>query len=476
MIKVILDKKSYWFDPTITFQRGKFGFTYMPNYSIGLILKSNSTNLEQIEQSTYTRLETDYYYEIPNLIDSTRLFIETRYYGYEADYIRNFLNNTSKQNIDKYYLETISNIHPEVKTTIPTRHSDDVIKNVIVIYENYLIGNFWSQSNKTDTNQFSSIFKAKKISDALYLPQSKIRTLPLMVYSYPTVYKENIHISLPFKINIDTSTFTDITKYFSFSMQAKQPDKTNISLIYNYSTLASFVEINDFKKHVISVNNLSNYLLYNVFFTKNSENSNLNEGRIAAWVLLFFTITLFILFILASVYVNKKYNPTSIYFDQIAEPIPFKMYLIIVTTSIIIFIKIISIVIIFMQSDFLYLNLFSKESLSFNPSKYFLLHFSYILDIFFIVLGVFCIYQFYKKRYSTLFYLKLYFLALQASIIILFSTCFALDILDLISVLKTISITLLIFVPILIYIYTFNNYESVFINSYKPKKAKQEGF
>jgi hypothetical protein len=182
--------KTYWFDSTISFQRGGLGQYYDPPYARALVLRPGNQSLDKIPppgsdvgNTTIKQVYTvsDYGLPVPFVITTT-------YRGADADAMRYRLSSESLDEFGKANLNYYANQTPSIRMAGRNEVDDDQNSNVITITEHYIIDNLWTEAKH--------YFYADQIYQALTKPSVAKRSTPFEI-SYPTSITQIIEIELP---------------------------------------------------------------------------------------------------------------------------------------------------------------------------------------------------------------------------------------------------------------------------------------
>lgn len=189
IVQARLAGRTYWLDPTISSQRGGLGTYYDPPYARALVLRQETSALEQIPQPASSSGSTTVseLYKLNYGVPATYV-VTIVYRGADADTMRSGLADESLADLGKtelnYYASEIPSIRAE---SLPEVH-DDEVANAITINERYLIDDFWKQPNHS--------IVADRVYNELGKPNISRRSLPLAV-SYPFTINQTTEIELP---------------------------------------------------------------------------------------------------------------------------------------------------------------------------------------------------------------------------------------------------------------------------------------
>ena len=228
--------KTYWFDPTMSYQRGGLDKYYDPDYERALVLRERA--LINWRRFLFRRLMPVLFlvkekYEGQSSRGPISLQVSTTYVGDEADNMRQFLSGYSLTELGKNYLNFYGEANPSIKAVGLPEVVDDQVANKIVVRERYLINEFWKENKH--------YFLAEKISEQTGKPGVTQRSMPLRI-SYPLSINETIEINLSERYNIasDRGTISNDVVRFDYDFSTKS---NNIKLEYSLKTMADSIPV-----------------------------------------------------------------------------------------------------------------------------------------------------------------------------------------------------------------------------------------
>jgi transglutaminase-like putative cysteine protease len=191
-VRVILKGRNYWFDPTISFQRGDLKNIYFPDYQLGLVVTDTTSGLTRIDYSNSSYVHVKNYFRIASMDGNATLMVTTSYSGYAADNQRENFKNESivelMKDYEKFYAATYDRIRIDSLT-----YSDDERTGVFTTQEYYHLSNPWS-SGKDNSKKFT--FASFIIDDIIRRPKDKERKMPIRL-AFPAKYREESIVELP---------------------------------------------------------------------------------------------------------------------------------------------------------------------------------------------------------------------------------------------------------------------------------------
>ncbi len=197
IVKLNLEGKPVWVDPTCSHQGGSLWNRYVPPLGKALVIRAGNRALEEVplshpdnasrQKATSTIRMKDY--------DSAADFtVHTVYHGASADNMREEIARTDLTDLTKDYLNYYARFYPGITSHQPLKFNDDRLANVLSIEETYRVTNLW-KLDETDQLRKAS-FYADNLYRVLTDPNTRIRKSPLR-FSYPFQRQQEITVHLP---------------------------------------------------------------------------------------------------------------------------------------------------------------------------------------------------------------------------------------------------------------------------------------
>jgi len=241
IVRAILNGKTFWFDPTISYQRGTLQNYYDPPYERALVLRPGQQALSQIPQPN---IESRYMSIVETYAGGNGLpvtmSVATTYRGADADEIRYGLATESLADLSKEYLNYYADSMPSISTNGLPLVKDDAVTNTIVVTENYLIDEFWK--NKSHS------FLADKIYVELDKRGLSQRTMPLKV-KFPLQVDQTILINLGTGYDFPSGTEELSDNAMQFEARAFKSGNQFV-LHCSLKTFADSVAVNKIQDHL----------------------------------------------------------------------------------------------------------------------------------------------------------------------------------------------------------------------------------
>jgi transglutaminase-like putative cysteine protease len=205
--------RAYWFDPTISYQRGKLKDISYPDYQYGLIIEDSTRALTAIApQNNKGLIDIKEEFSIPDMFGAARLVVRTTYSGAFADDIRDDFNSSSMFEMRKTFQTFYTGYFEKINIDSLT-YTDDDQTGKFTTWEYYTIKDFWEKEGSQKKCWFSPFV----ISGVLKKPKDANRTMPFYI-THPAKYHEEVIVNLPEDWNF--SDMMEEMKCPAFTMRA----------------------------------------------------------------------------------------------------------------------------------------------------------------------------------------------------------------------------------------------------------------
>ena len=236
IVRARINGRTYWLDPTISYQRGGLENYYDPPFERSLVLKAGSTELEKIPRpaSNAGSIDVLEVYSGQDSQSAVTLAVTKTYRGMQADAMRYSLHSTSLSDLSKSHLNYYADTTPTISADGLPQVDDNQNTNTIVIKEKYLISELWRDNRHS--------FVADRIFAELRKPRVSQRSAPLEV-QYPLSIQQTILIDLgpgyDFPIGSDVLSDDALRFEYSYSKSGNQ-----LSMYFSLKTFADSVPTN----------------------------------------------------------------------------------------------------------------------------------------------------------------------------------------------------------------------------------------
>jgi transglutaminase-like putative cysteine protease len=232
-VQVKLANKVYYFDPTISFQRGTIDNISYPDYQSGLVINESTTALTTIPFSEKGFVDIREVIDVPDMTGRARLKVITTRTGSYADEARYDYNNYSLYEIKNKYKDFYAGFFKNIVVDSLT-YNDDV-KGGFTTTEYYTLKDIW----KDDGDKKKIPLDAYVINSLMSKPTDENRKMPFYL-SYPMHYKEHVEVNMPEDWSATPYNTTVTSPGFKLTASAGCTGN-KILLNYEYETLKDFV-------------------------------------------------------------------------------------------------------------------------------------------------------------------------------------------------------------------------------------------
>ena len=263
----------YWLDPSISEQGGNFKTKRITDYGKALVIREGEEALKNMNiNDSISRSEVTEHFTISSFEKSGTLYVTTKMYGLNADFIRSILEYYSIKEISDQLKSAYSPLFPSIMESERLKIDDDIDSNIITIIEQYTISNLWHDED--DAILSKRVFQYEPIGLYNYIaPMScDFKKNPVQV-PFPSIYKHSTTIALPDLIVIANEDIKTENLAFRFRKISKNIDDKTIKINYSFHTKRNEVGPTDFQKICTQMNEISRDLPLQISYPK-QDNSN----------------------------------------------------------------------------------------------------------------------------------------------------------------------------------------------------------
>jgi hypothetical protein len=243
IVRSTINGKTYWLDPTISYQRGNLDSYHDPSFERALVLNSGSSSLEKIKlpASGAASLDVIEVYSGANSQSPVTLSVTKTYRGTAADDIRYSLSTAALEDISRSLVNSYMDVTPVIEADGLPVIEDDQAKNVLVVKEKYFINQLWRDNKHR--------FFADKIYAELGKPTVVLnRSTPLEI-RYPVAITQTILINLGsgFDFPNDRDVFTNEALRFEYNYSR---NGNQLSMSFSLKTFQESLPVEAFQSHL----------------------------------------------------------------------------------------------------------------------------------------------------------------------------------------------------------------------------------
>ncbi len=255
--QVKLNGQTYWFDPTVSLQRGGLAQHYNPEFGRGLAVRADAATLEEIPLPAPARpLKTiKEIYTVNADNHAARLEISYTYRGIEADTMRDYLAKNTLQDLIKERLTLLHARDRGITAEGKPEVKDDAANNTIVISERYQCARFWREGARA--------FNADRLTPELPVLLADAKKPVLLTYPFDAEQQIEIRTPLPLNVAEDSGSVTNDA--VQFDVRRTREGRT-VKLAYRLRTLRAYVSASDAARlaaDIERIEDLGNFRLSN---------------------------------------------------------------------------------------------------------------------------------------------------------------------------------------------------------------------
>lgn len=266
-VRVKLNDKYYWFDPTISYQRGNIANISYPDYQCGFVVSDTTTSLTTIPFHETGRVNVKEMFTISDMHGKARLIVTTHYTGSYADNVRNDFKNNSNYEMQKSYRQFYAGYFDQIKTD-SLSSTDNDSSGIFTTTEYYSIDSFWSVNNGVKKVSFTPYV----IQSIIQKPKDQQRSMPFYI-QFPAKYNEEIEINLPEEWDAKPSSENIACADFMLKTKFSSSHK-KILLQYEFENLKDHVMPGEANKFFASLKQSNEEQGYELTYNEKSDNTD----------------------------------------------------------------------------------------------------------------------------------------------------------------------------------------------------------
>jgi transglutaminase-like putative cysteine protease len=291
IVRAELDGKTFWIDPTISYQRGTLAGAPTPEYERALVVGPDTQSLVEIPLTnpggpTVTVREL---FEVASFDAPVRLTVTSTFRGTDADAMRYHVAGQTREDMGKEYVNFYADREPSIQPDGLPEVSDDDRADVLTLVEHYTIPDFWKESK----HEFAALYFGNELSK----PDTTRRTSPLRV-SFPSNVEQLTEIRLPHRQWVWTGERSAEDDALSFTEHA-EADGNVVRLRFSLVTKRDAVPVEKVEKHLATLDQALDISTYELKQGPPiSPVSLLNPALVVLYLLLLGGGGLFVLYVL----------------------------------------------------------------------------------------------------------------------------------------------------------------------------------
>ncbi|RYY38471.1 MAG: DUF3857 domain-containing protein [Chitinophagaceae bacterium] len=228
--------RTYWFDPTITGQRGTLSSISYPDYQVGLVVRAGDAGFSDVALQDDGRIDVTEKFIVTDFDGRGRMEVTSVYTGSWADANRDAFRSSKRADKLKQYQDYYAAYFDKVKAD-SIRYVDDETANRFTVLEYYTVGDVWKKDaeGKRRLSLYPFVINAY-----LHKPSDVDRKMPFSLV-YPARIRERVEVELPEDWPIES--FDEVYTGPGFTLAASGNSKgSRVALSYSYETTRDHVE------------------------------------------------------------------------------------------------------------------------------------------------------------------------------------------------------------------------------------------
>lgn len=257
------DGRTYFVDPSNSFQRGPIAHRFMPDYGRGLAATGEKGSLWAFgsHQGLAPEIEVLTTFQATQWDQSASLEVQSVRKGGAADQMRQVTATTRLEELSRGYLNYYAARYPGLQPAGDLLLEDDPELNVLRLVERYSLPEFWLA--REDPRGYHTEVFADAISDAIPVPQTKVRSTPLAV-GHPLRVYQRIRIELPEPSTAKSRKAQYSNAAFDLAVSHVHDGRT-VTLSYDFQTHAAAVPAKEALKYQRSLLEIDPELWYELW-------------------------------------------------------------------------------------------------------------------------------------------------------------------------------------------------------------------
>ncbi len=277
IVALYIDSHLYWVDLTRPGQCGQLRDLAISDFKRALPLSQTSTGLARVVPSpaSLPQITVDETYDVPSATEPAALRIHAVYKGSAAEAIRGDFNASSRDEVQKAYLDYYGRVYPQIKVGAPLRFQDFPDDNHFELWQEYTVPGLWTRDS--GDVPYRAAFVPFSIASVAGNTTPMPRTAPYRIY-HPTDVTENMEINLftPWPLEALPSHIATPNFDFAFWPRAQE---NSLHFQYHYQSLASDVPPSGLAEYNNAIERVRNELEYHLTYTPGVSPTGLGAFR-----------------------------------------------------------------------------------------------------------------------------------------------------------------------------------------------------
>lgn len=266
VVRVQLDGKIYWIDPTRSHERGPIEQRYFPDYGRCLLVRPGTSALTVIplSQAGWPKTTIHETFGVHGRKEPAQFTVHTLAEGLAANRLRAYFAETSREEVEKNYLNYYAREYPKLKAGRPLEVRDQSEQNQLETTEHYEIPEFWTFV--PDEAHYRCEFYPQTFSKLFERPGTTLRSMPLEVdHPRHEILRTEVNLPEPWPVEKTNRLFHNAAAEMRLSRTIQ---KNKLLMEYEYRSITNCIAPRDIPAYIESLGQVENHLGYSLTWAK----------------------------------------------------------------------------------------------------------------------------------------------------------------------------------------------------------------
>ena len=236
--------KTHYVDGTISDQGGTLATIDTPDYGSVLIVRPETHALTRITTASRAGTLVEQTYTTTDYAKPTQLTVRTTYTGADADSMRSSLGTYSLEDFAHDRINDLAVDQPKIEADGLPKVSDDRLRNVIVMTEQYRLPELWEDGHWT--------WYPRELDSHLSRPDTMIRDMPL-AFDSPLDVRQVVTMNFPERYEVEKSSTVTETPTFRYEYTVDSNGKT-VTIRQSLRARRDWIDAKDVPDHLTKLN------------------------------------------------------------------------------------------------------------------------------------------------------------------------------------------------------------------------------
>lgn len=253
IVRIVIDGKNHWVDPTLNNQQGPLGSFYEPNFGKALVLAPGQTDLtEMSDGANVMELVMDKVITLDSdTLGRADLTVSTRRKGYAAEDFRAYVSRVGTESVTDEYLDFYRSEYEYVESASAMRMSE-YPRNTNLSFEHYTLEDLWWED---EDGEFEYVVSSEETRGYLLAPESPNYRKRSYQIQHPVSVAQTNVIIYPGGVNGDGSVEEVVSNdYFTYTTTITQDKSTGrVNITHRYESHARSVPAEQMRSYAKDV-------------------------------------------------------------------------------------------------------------------------------------------------------------------------------------------------------------------------------